>query len=150
MALSTHELELSTTREEKFQQENPHTWAHILHNWDAIKTALNAAAATGDLTALQAAVANLQTQIDNIQLTPGPQGDPGPPGPASVVPGPPGPQGPAGSVNMPPGGVDGDVLTHGPGGDGDFFWEDRCPSVLAVPDGFQITTERCGTVFIGF
>jgi hypothetical protein len=46
----------------------------------------------GKITGLYDNVANLQEQIDNIQLTPGPQGETGPQGPQ----GPPGPAGPAG------------------------------------------------------
>lgn len=56
---------------------------------------------------------------------------------------------PASSIFTMPPGTEGQILTHGPGGVDDFFWADRCAPVLAVPDGYQITDETCGTVFIG-
>jgi len=59
------------------------------------------------LTALQALAADLQSQIDTIELTPGPQGDAGPAGAA-------GPQGPAGS----PGADGADGAQGPPGADG--------------------------------
>ena len=53
--------------------------------------------------AFQKGIKNLQQQIDDIQLTPGPPGPPGPAGAASTVSGPAGPPGPAGAASTVPG-----------------------------------------------
>lgn len=70
-------------------------------------------AAEARIAALEAKVVTLQNQINNIQLTPGPQGPAGPQGPQGD-PGPQGPAGPAGPVG--PVGPQGEVGAQGPAG----------------------------------
>ena len=140
MVISTDELELHTSIIEKFQQENPKTWAHILHNWDVIKNSLASGATATDLTALQTALTALQAELDALEievaaidLTPfdpsallaaiadlQDQID------AVVIPPFPPP------FAMPDGLVD-QVLTHGPGGNGDFFFADPAVGVIYAP-----------------
>ena len=157
MPINTNEIELSIAGYEKFQRENPQTWGHILHNWAVLKKALDSGSTQADLAALQTALAaaqaildDLQDQIDNLIIPP-----PFDPTPlinaiadlqaqidAIVIPVVPPP------FAMPDG-LDKQVLTHGPGGNSDFFWAEKCPPVIEVPDGYQITNEECGTTFVG-
>jgi hypothetical protein len=69
-------------------------------------------------TELRAVQTNLQSQINNIKLTPGPPGPTGPQGPAGAV-GPAGPVGPAGAASTVPGpvGPAGPAGPAGPKGD---------------------------------
>lgn len=131
MAIETDEIELSITGIEKFQKENPKTWAHILHNWDAIKTALDSGALSTDLSSLQASIAAmqitinaLQAQVDAIDTT---QFDPsGLQAQIDAL------QAQVDAIVIPlfpppfamPDGTNGQILTHGPGGNGDFFFAD--------------------------
>lgn len=141
MAIQTNEIELHTESLMKFQKEQPQALRWLLHNFDAIKSALDTAGGATDIAALEAQVAALQTsltalqaevdaipaasafdpsglqaQIDSLQD----QID------AIVIPSIPPP------FAMPDGLVD-QVLTHGPGGNGDIFFADPAPGIVYAP-----------------
>lgn len=128
MAVDTSEIELHTAALKKFAAEHKPTLDWLLHNFAAIKQVLD------DLDDQDTTnVTNITNIINEISLTPGPQGDPGPPGAASTVPGPqgdPGPPGPPGQFVPPEPYGDGWILVHGPGGAFDYFWKD--PSEITV------------------
>lgn len=140
MPISTDEIELHTAALKKFKAEHPQTLDWLLHNFAVIKAGMDTGATEVDLTtlqaeidaaealiavlqaslaalqaqvdalgapadvaaleaaiaALQAAVINLQAQINNLP-------------PPFVM----------------PDGTDGQILTHGPGGNSDIFFADQ-------------------------
>jgi hypothetical protein len=137
MAINTQEIELHAESLAKFAKDQPQALRWLLHNFDAIKTALDAGTSATDLsglqaqiTALQATVAALQAEVDAIP----PSSSFDPSGlqaqidnlqdqiDAIVIPVIPPPF-------VMPDGLDDQVLTHGPGGNGDIFFRD--PAVFA-------------------
>lgn len=123
MALDTSELELSITGLEKFQKESPKTWAHILHNWDVLKRLLALVPDAFDSTALEAAIADLQAQFDALVI-------PEAFDPSAILAALADLQAQINAIVIPPfpppfvmpDGTEGQILTHGPGGNGDFFF----------------------------
>jgi len=97
----------------------------------------------GELESLSNIESNIQDQIDNISLTPGPQGPQGVAGADSTVPGPQGPQGVAGADSAVPGpqgpqGNNGaDSMVAGPQGPQGFQGNNGADSVIAGPQGPQ-------------
>lgn len=136
MAISTGEIELHTAalKLEQFGRDNPKTLAWLLTNFAAIVAALGSGSEAVDTTALEASILALQTQLAAMQtqidgLDAGSETPPFDPSAlvaaiadlqgqidAIVIP-PPTPP-----FTMPPGGTNGQILTHGTGGDGDYFW----------------------------
>lgn len=139
MAIDTDEIELHIASVEKFAVENPRTMAWLLHNFSVIKDGLDSGSTTTDLTALQAEVdaaelliaalqaslAALEAQVDALDS---PADISALEAAIAIL---------QGNVidlqaqidNLPPpfqmpSGSDGQILTHGPGGDGDFFFAD--------------------------
>lgn len=89
------------------------------------------------------AIEDLQTQLDNIQTTPGPTGPQGPQGET----GPEGPQGPIGATSTVPGpigpqGPSGENATRG-GGNVEFYYEGGFGKLVLTKDGvvYQLINE---------
>src|SRR5262245_15022941 len=68
MAVDTNEIELFVTSVEKFAGENPRTMQWILHNFAALVKALQTVPDEFDDTAILAAIADLQAQIDALVI----------------------------------------------------------------------------------
>lgn len=118
------QIELWQASPEKVMQENPQFMRWLLHDIALFKQLM-------ELTSSD--FQTLQNQINNISLTPGPQGDPGTPGTPgspSIVPGPPGGPGDPGSPGpgVATGGLPGQVLTKVSASLYDTDWEDLPPS----------------------